>query len=136
MSELEPPDAETASEEQVIGYLRALLERVKARVARGESEDDALLAEVAGDRGVVALLGAAYEDGKSDAALAVARAGGADESPTFAGLESRGEVLATYKGEHLCLRCTHRPVCVVPRSAPDDMLVTVRRCLAFDDATG
>ena len=47
----------------------------------------------------------------------------------------RGQVVATLKEEHLCLRCFVVGVCKVADAQSDDMLVVIRRCAAFIDTT-
>lgn len=114
--------------EEVFAHVCALVEK-----AMGEPEStrvDSLAQVLTGDQVALAVLQAAYEEGREDAAVAVAQAGAEEVDPTYGEMPA-GEMRATWRGENICGKCRHEAFCVVARAAPPDLLVAIRRCVAF-----
>jgi hypothetical protein len=88
--------------------------------------------ELRSDEGATTLLHQAFEDGRRDALLTAARLADLDDGPgqTWDEVEG-GERIALWRETHLCHECIHTTMCVVQRAIPPEMLVQVRRCLAF-----
>ena len=137
-----PANAEkVASNEEVVTYLRGIAQRVVDELAKGleagaEVKDVvAMVADGFGtDAGLLAILGAAFDDGREDAASRVA-VDAAKVDPVYKGLVG-GEARATWREETICLRCDHSAVCSVHRSTQPEMLISIRRCLAFRSHAG
>jgi hypothetical protein len=45
-----------------------------------------------------------------------------------------GELKARWREEHLCFKCEHHLVCAMAKAVDANLLVTIRRCLAFQPA--
>lgn len=125
-------DEELAPE--VLAYAEAFAERLgdaMLRAADPRAAVDAFARELASDVGGLTLIHGAFEDGRRDALLTAARVveeGG--PSSDWDGVEG-GERMALWRETHLCNGCMHNAVCVVQRAIPDELLVQIRRCLAF-----
>lgn len=47
---------------------------------------------------------------------------------------SVGELRANWREQHLCLRCSHHPVCKMASALDPNFLVVIAQCLAFEPA--
>lgn len=125
--------------EAVLAYVAEFAERVGAKMLEASSPAEAVAAfvdDLRSDEGITVLLGRAFEDGRRDAMLAAARFAGDDgPSTTWEGVDG-GERGVLWREGHACNTCGHSAVCVVARTIPTEMLVQVRRCLAYVDASG
>ena len=137
----ETPEAAGASNEEVVTYLRGVAKRVVDELTKGleagaEVKDvAAMVADGFGtDAGLLAILGAAFDDGREDAATRVASAA-SKVDPHYTGLVG-GEARATWREETICGRCDRAGVCSVHRATQPEMLVSIRRCLAFRPVAG
>lgn len=126
-------------EEAVVAYVADFADRISTKMLEAPDPATAVqtfVRELRADGGLSQLLGSAFDDGRRDAMLAAARfAEGDGPSVTWEPYEG-GERLVLWRESHICLACVHGSVCVVQRSIPEDMLVQVRRCLAFEDREG
>lgn len=121
-------------EEAVIAYVGSFADRVSAKMLDADTPAIAVaefVMALKSDGGLQQLLGNAFDDGRRDAMLAGARfAEDGGPSTTWDGAEG-GERLVLWREGHVCNTCVHAAVCVVQRALPAEMLVQVRRCLAY-----
>lgn len=130
-------DADEAElEDAVVAYVEAFADRVSSKMLDAESPAEAVsefVKALKSDGGLMQLLGNAFDDGRRDAMLAAARFADADgPTTTWDGTEG-GERLVLWREGHVCNSCVHASVCVVQRALPAEMLVQVRRCLAYEE---
>jgi hypothetical protein len=91
-----------------------------------------LVAELRDDPAMLTLLRSAYEDGQREAVHEARKIFATDDGEdltweTMGG----GERIAVHRETHICNTCVHQAVCIVQRTIPGELLVQVRRCIAF-----
>ncbi len=129
-------DEDDLTDEQIIGILAPVAARIANTLAAGGGSDRGTILEMLRtDESAAHLLAAAFESGKAEVArdivinpqgVTISKA-----APDWTDVESTGERKARHREESICARCIHSGVCRVATAAPIEMLVTVRRCLAF-----
>jgi hypothetical protein len=131
-----PQDDSEPTDAEVLHVLGVVAARVAEAVGGGEATSHAALEVLAGDEGARALLAAAFEEGRQDVVRSTLLRRGKESEPDWSDVESPGERRLLQREESACSRCAHGVVCVVPRSAPAELLVVVSRCAGFLDAGG
>jgi hypothetical protein len=125
---------EELTEAEVLAYLAPVARRLADALGARPGLKSEILDLLRSDEGAVELLAAAFDSGVRDATTRSAVAfesasGGKAVLPDWSDVEDMGERLAIHREESICENCSHVAVCrAVP---PDDMLVSVRRCLRY-----
>lgn len=52
------------------------------------------------------------------------------------GVIAMGELRASWREKHLCLKCSHNLVCKMSAALDRNFLVAISQCLAFEPADG
>lgn len=131
----EGQDGAPPSEAEVLAILAPVARRIADAIDRPGAGRAAIVEALRSDQGAVELLAAAFDSGKADAArTAVLRAphtspAGPPAAPDWSDVEAEGERRALAIEESICSACLHAPVC--RGRPPIEMLVVVRRCIAF-----
>jgi hypothetical protein len=127
-----------ATTEEVEAHLRQFADKTLKRIApnAGTIEElrDTLVESLRTDEGMMALIAAVHDDGVLEgrklAGTAIAAIADTVD-PHYQEFETEGDMRVTHEEENLCFRCIHRAVCSVNKATEPEMMVAVRRCLAF-----
>jgi hypothetical protein len=123
------------SEAEVIAIVAELAKKVVRAISAGGSIEESVVRVLLDDQtGGVELMRAAFDSGREDAITSIAGRAGDDGAPDWSDVEGMGERAAIAREDGICGRCDRLRVCVVPRSAPAELFLVVRRCAAFRDA--
>lgn len=130
----EGQDGGPPTEAEVLAILAPVARRLADTIARPGAGRGALIEVLRGDQGAVELLAAAFESGREDAAREVilrapSATSAAPVEPDWSDVESAGERGAIAREESICGACVHAAVCRA--RPPAEMLIVIRRCIAF-----
>lgn len=58
------------------------------------------------------------------------------EKDSGLGVIAMGELRATWREKHICIRCSHNIVCKMSAALDRNFLVAISQCLVFEPAEG